>query len=196
MESEKSVKKTKKKRVDWKWVVTIFSITIIISAFFSFFSTALLNQSGIFAALAILLVIICIGIAFDMVGVAVTAADPQPFHAMAAKKVPGASEALRLLRKAERVSSFCNDVVGDICGVISGSASAVIAVRVIANFSFRLPSLLELGMSAMVAGLTVGGKAVGKGFAMNNSTQLVSVVGRVLHFFRQVFGGKRKSRRH
>ena len=35
------------------------------------------------------------------------------------------------IRNAGRVSSFCNDVIGDICGVISGSAAAVISARVL-----------------------------------------------------------------
>ena len=58
---------------------------------------------------------------------AVATANEKPFHSMASRKVPGALEAIRLLRNAERVSSICNDVVGDICGVVSGSASATIA---------------------------------------------------------------------
>ena len=76
-----------------------------------------------------LAVFIGLGILFDIIGVAVTAADPRPFHSMAAHKEPGAKEALMLLRNAGRVSSVCNDVVGDICGIVSGTTTAVIVVR-------------------------------------------------------------------
>ena len=81
---------------------------------------------------------------------------------MAAHRVPGAQEALKLLRNAEKVSSFCNDVVGDICGIISGTASASIVLLILANRQSvgTRAQLLEIGMAALVSGLTVGGKAV------------------------------------
>lgn len=114
---------------------------------------------------------------------------------MAARKVPGGQEAIRLLRNAERVSSICNDVVGDICGVVSGSASATIAAQVLANFEFTWPNAVSLLMSALVAGLTVGGKAIGKTFAINSCTAIISFVGRVIYTFRhlsQIFRRKDK----
>ena len=52
----------------------------------------------------VLAVFIGLGIVFDMIGVAVTAADPRPFHSMAAHKEKGAKEALVLLRNARQVS--------------------------------------------------------------------------------------------
>ena len=102
---------------------------------------------------------------------------------MAARKVPGALEAIRLLRSAEKVSSICNDVIGDICGVVSGAASATIAAQILQNFEFSWPRMIQLAMSALVAGLTVGGKAIGKTFAINSCTQILSDVGRVVYFF-------------
>ena len=103
-----------------RWVVTIFVITLFVSGAISFLSEELLAHSGMIAAFSILLVIVLVGIVFDILGVAVTSADERPFHSMASRKVPGAQEAIRLLRNAERVGSICNDVIGDICGVISG----------------------------------------------------------------------------
>jgi len=167
-----------------RWVVTIFFVTIFVSGMISFASNEIMADSTILVAFLILLAIIFIGIIFDIVGVAVTSADEKPFHSMAARKVPGAQEAIRLLRNAERVSSICNDVVGDICGVVSGSASAAIAVQVLENFAFTFPQVVTLLMSAFVAGLTVGGKAVGKTFAMNSCTKIVHTVGKILWSFR------------
>lgn len=175
-----------------RWVVTIFFVTIFVSGMISFASNEIMADSSIPVAFVILLAIIFIGILFDIVGVAVTSADEKPFHSMAARKVRGAQEAIRLLRNAERVSSICNDVVGDICGVVSGSASAAIAVQVLENFTFTFPAVITLVMSALVAGLTVGGKAIGKTFAIKSCTKIVHMVGKIIWSFRNFPGVKKK----
>ena len=174
-----AAKKERNKTI--RWVVTIFLVTIFVSGIISLLSDFIMSVSGIVVAFVILMVIILVGIVFDIIGVAVTSADEKPFHSMAARKVPGAQDAIKLLRNAERVSSICNDVVGDICGVVSGSASATIAAQVLARTEFSLPQLVTLLMSAMVAGLTVGGKAIGKTFAVHSCTKIVSGVGRILY---------------
>ena len=176
-----TAKKERNKTI--RWVVTIFFITILVSGTISFTSDLIMANSTMLVAFIILLVIILIGIVFDVIGVAVTSADERPFHSMAARKVPGAQESIRLLRNAERVSSICNDVVGDICGVVSGSASATIAAQVLNNFELSAKSVIPLLMSALVAGLTVGGKAIGKTFAMNSCTKIVHGVGKVVWVF-------------
>ena len=142
--------------------------------------------SSVATAFAILLAIVFIGIIFDIIGVAVTSADEAPFHAMAARKVNGAKEAIKLLRQAEKVSSICNDVVGDICGVVSGSASATIAMQLLQHFEVSWPRIVGFAMSALVAGLTVGGKAIGKTFAVNSSTTIVHLVGKAIWSFRNI----------
>ena len=188
-----ALKKERNKTI--RWVVTIFIVTIFISATISFASTNLLEISPTILKFTILLVIIFIGIIFDIVGVAVTSADEKPFHSMAARKVSGAQEAITLLRNAERVSSICNDVIGDICGVISGSASAAIAAIVIRDFNGSVQQVVMLGMSALVAGLTVGGKAVGKTYAIRSCTSIVTFAGKVIWFVRspsRLFRKKRK----
>lgn len=164
-----------------RWVVTIFFVTICISGIISLVSDEVMANSSLVVAFLILLAIIFLGIIFDIIGMAVATADERPFHSMAARKVPGAHEAIRLLRNAERVSSICNDVVGDICGVVSGSASATIAALILTNVEVGWPRGISLVMSALVAGLTVGGKAVGKTFAVNSCTQIVHLVGRVIY---------------
>lgn len=174
-----AAKREKMKNI--RWVITIFIVTIFISGSISFISDEIMANSNMLVAFLILLSIVLIGILFDTIGVAVTSADESPFHSMAARKVPGAQEAIRLLRKAERVSSICNDVVGDICGVVSGSAAATISVQVINQFSFSWPAIVSLVMSALVAGLTVGGKAISKGFAVNSSTTIVYFVGKTIY---------------
>ena len=179
-----------------RWVVTIFLSTILITSIISLASEEIMSVSAMPVAFVILLVIIFVGILFDIIGVAVTSADEKPFHSMAARKVPGAMESIRLLRNAEKVGSICNDVVGDICGVISGSASATIAAQVLQNFEFSWPRLASLVMSALVAGLTVGGKAVGKSLAINSCTKIVYSVGLVIHRLQKIGGiFKRENRK-
>ena len=176
-----------------RWVVTVFLVTLVVSGMISLISDEVMASSGLLAAFAILLGIVSLGIIFDIIGMAVATASEKPFHSMAARKVPGAQEAIRLLRNAERVSSICNDVVGDICGVVSGSASATIAALILTHVDTLWPRAVSLGMSALVAGLTVGGKAIGKTIAVNSCTQIVHLVGRVLNTLNRL--GKKKSLR-
>ena len=173
-----SAKRERNKTI--RWVVTIFIVTILISGTISLLSDEVMARSSVAVAFLILLAIVFLGIVFDIIGMAVATADEKPFHSMAARKVPGAHEAIRLLRNAERVSSICNDVVGDICGVVSGSASATIAALILTNVNVGWPRGISLVMSALVAGLTVGGKAIGKTVAVNSCTAIVHTVGKVI----------------
>jgi CBS domain containing-hemolysin-like protein len=144
----------------------------------------MLDGAGLAVALLILLLFIGLGIVFDIIGVAVTAADPKPFHSMAAHKEKGAKQALMLLRNADRVSSVCNDVVGDICGIVSGATGAVIVSQLQQALNTRTV-LISVGVTALVSGLTIGGKALSKTFAMKQSKRVVYLVGRVMHLFRR-----------
>ena len=189
-------KKARNKTV--RWVVTIFLVTIVISGIISFISAEVMQHSSILAAFLILLTIIMVGIIFDIIGMAVASADEKPFHSMAARKVTGAQAAILLLRNAERVSTICNDVIGDICGVVSGCASATIAVQILQNFEFNWPQMITLSMSAICAGLTVGGKAIGKSFAVNSATTIVHTVGKFIYWFQHIpelFRSKKKNKR-
>ncbi|HIS59973.1 MAG TPA: hypothetical protein IAC17_05995 [Candidatus Faecousia faecipullorum] len=179
-----SAKRERNKHI--RWAVTIFLITIFISGLISLISDEVMASSSLGVAFLILFVIIFVGIIFDIIGMAVATAEEKPFHSMAARKVPGAQEAIRLLRNAERVSSICNDVVGDICGVVSGSASATIASLILAHVELDWPRGIGLLMSALAAGLTVGGKAVGKTIAVNSATEIVHTVGKILWAFRNI----------
>lgn len=179
---KKPKKKGKPEKSTGRWAVQVFFIAVALSAALSFASDRALDGAGIAVAFGVLLAFILLGIVFDIIGVAVTAADEKPFHSMAARKTPGAREAIGLIRKADKVSSFCNDVVGDICGIISGSTGAVIVTQLYAVFG--LPSIaMSLVVTALTSGLTIGGKAMGKSFAIAKSTAVLQLVGRILHVF-------------
>jgi CBS domain containing-hemolysin-like protein len=166
----------------YRWAFQVFLMAVALSAALSLASESMLSGAGVAVALFILALFILLGIVFDVIGVAVTAADPRPFHSMAAHKERGAREALGLLRNASHVSSVCNDVVGDICGIVSGATGAVIAVRLQMAMNTQTV-LLSVGVTALVSGLTIGGKALGKHFAMKQSTRVVYWAGRFLHIF-------------
>lgn len=117
-----------------------------------------------------------------MVGVAVTSANITPFHSMSARKIKGASLAVNLINNSSKVSSFCNDVIGDICGIVSGSAGVIIATTISSTFKFN-PLLVSLITTALIAALTIGGKALGKTFAVRNNNSIVFKFSKILSPF-------------
>ena len=173
-----------RKKTNYRWLVKIVLVSVAASMAFTFASTEILGSAGYIVAFGVLAVFIILGIVFDVIGVAVTAATEAPFHSMAAHRERGAAESLRLIRNADKVSNFCNDVVGDITGIISGSMAAMIAARLIEGF--RAENLMfPLLISGVVTGLTVGGKSAGKTLAFNNSTLIVLRVGKLINIFRR-----------
>ena len=181
-DSKKKQEKKGKGEGRFRWAIQVFFLSVVLSAVLSLASEEALDGAGMALAFVVLACFILLGIVFDIIGVAVTAADERPFHSMAAHRTPGAREALGLIRKANKVSSFCNDVVGDICGIISGSTAAIIVTRLQQALSIRSVAV-SLAVTALVSGLTIGGKALGKMFAINKSTAVLQTVGRILHVF-------------
>ena len=133
-----------KTKTNFSWVIKIVIFSIVISMAFTFASAEALAGAGYILAFAVLLIFILIGILFDIVGVAVTSASEVPFHSMASHKEGGAIESLRLLRSAEKVASICNDVVGDISGIVSGTTSAIIVANLAKDISVS-NLLLQIG---------------------------------------------------
>lgn len=141
------------------------------------------------AALLVVFLLVAVGIIFDILGTSVTAAELPPLNAMAAKKVPGARQALYLVKNADRVANFCNDVVGDVTGAVTGAAGATVALKLSAHISGNwAEEVFTLLMVGLVAGLTVGGKAAGKTFAISSATSVVVAAGRVISWAEQITG--------
>ena len=189
-----SVQRQRKKKTPpspFRWAAIVFCLAVILSAGLSLTSEFLLSGAGIVLASCVLLLFILLGIAFDVIGVAVTAADPRPLNSMAAHKERGAKEALLLVRHAGRVSSVCNDVVGDICGIVSGVTGAVIVARICAASGWNAIAV-SVGVTALISGLTIGGKALSKTFAIRRGTDVTHWVGRFLYFFGHLFQRRKK----
>lgn len=169
-------------KYNFKWVITITIWTFFLAMGISISSEVVLNNAQIFLAIITLIFIILTGVLADIIGIAVTFASEKPFHAMAADKVEGAKYAIKILKNAGPVSNFCNDVIGDICGIISGVAGTSIIVGLhTPPFSMSKP-LLTIILSGLIAAFTVGGKAIGKSIAINNSHIIVFTTARFLKF--------------
>ena len=178
------MKKKTKKKSKWKWPLFITILTFFISITFSYVSDKLLGHAGLIGALIILVFFILLGIVTDLIGMAVAAADAAPFHSMAANKVKGAKYAVKLVSNASKVTNILNDVVGDICGIIVGSTIAVIVLKFASLYGFSDTALLSVMLSGFAAALTVGGKAVGKYFALSYTNAIVANTARILDIFR------------
>lgn len=178
------MKKVKLEINNWIYKITIatFFITILIS----YVTDVLMQHTGLIIAVIVVLMIILIGVFFDTVGMAVAGGKPEPFHAMAASKISSAKYSLLLLKNASKVSNFFNDVIGDIAGIISGAASALIVIKIVSlNVGISSKTILTIIISSTVACLTVGGKALGKEIAMNYSKEIVDLTGRIMCFINE-----------
>lgn len=172
-------KNTKKKN---SWPITVTFLAFFISFIFSFISETSIPGANIIIQIFILILFIIIGIIFDMIGVAVTSTSEEPLHSMSSKKIKGAKKAVLFKKNADKVSSFCNDVIGDICGVISGSAGVTIAASISKNSNLNI-FWTGLTITSIIAALTIGGKAISKKVALKNSSKIVYLTAKLISIF-------------
>ncbi|HOO11957.1 MAG TPA: hypothetical protein PK684_03275 [Bacillota bacterium] len=178
----------KKKKSRWAVLITLW--TFLLALTFSSLSEMVVRNLPLAAAYVILIVIIIVGIVFDIIGIAVTASDQKPLNGMAAQRIPGAREAVMLHKNAGAVSNFCNDVIGDICGILSGAAGAVIVARFVTVYPNIKGAVLGVMLSSFIAAVTVGGKAIGKNIAIENASEITYKAGRFLNLFNRKTGSR------
>lgn len=168
-----------------KFSLTIAVITFVLAAIFSIISSSILSNVTWIIGLIIVFSIVLIGVVFDMLGTASTSAKKAPFNAMAAEKVMGAKEAVVIVKNADKFASFCNDVVGDISGIVSGTATVVVVIHISTLLGQIEGSPTQISLSVLltsfVAAFTVGGKALGKYYAINSSTSIIIFAGKVIY---------------
>lgn len=164
-----------------RYVIIVAVGTFTSTVFFSFLTeVATRRLANIIVAALLLILIISVGVFFDILGTAVTAAREAPFHAKAAKKVFGAQQGVFLIRNADKVANFSNDIVGDIAGTLSGALGISLIVQLATmqqGFNIVLANVL---ITAGIASLTVSGKLLGKRLAINRANEVVFLVARVL----------------
>ncbi len=166
------------------WIYKVFLLSFILSIIFSGISSIMADNFNTIILTIIIIIVIAIGIIFDMIGVAVLTSKEANLHAKASKKLKGAKEAISLLKNATKVSSVCNDVIGDICGIVSGSLGAVLTVSVANMLNFKT-TMISVIVTAIISALTVGCKAIFKGVATKNSDSIVFTVGKILSIFKK-----------
>ena len=155
---------------------------VVLTIIMSFIAEISMKDVGLLIGSVIIFIFIFIGILFDMIGVAVTSAEDAPLNAMSSKKVKGARMAVMLKKNSDKVSSFCCDVIGDICGIISGAAGVAVAVKIssLCHISSLNSSLIVAGV---IASLTIGGKSLEKPIAITNGDKILYRFAKVLSMF-------------
>ena len=170
------------KKSNYRWVVIVTFIAFGLSMIMSLVTTSILENVTLILSILVTFLFILLGILFDIIGVAITVADVVIFHSMAARKVRGGKIGVKLIKNSSKVSSICCDVVGDICGIITG-ASGVTIVTLITKMTDYNILITSLFVTSLISSLTIGGKALGKNYAINKSNQVVLFVSKLLSIF-------------
>ena len=174
----------KKSIVDIKWIVIVTICAFFMSVVFSSTMELVTNKLSLILGALLIICVIIVGVLFDIVGVAITACDIKPFNSMAAKKVRGSKTAIELIKNREKVSAFCNDVVGDVCGVVSGSVGIILAVM-ISDIIHNNSIIITVMVTAVISALTIGSKALGKSYAISKSDKIVFRFSKIISIFKK-----------
>ena len=163
------------------WTIKITIITLCLAVIVSFITEFTTSVSNVVVSILILCLLIVVAIVFDAVGVAATSCDIAPLLSMASRKVKGANIAVKLVKNASKVANICNDVVGDIAGIISGTCAAAIILK----FAIDNPHMwvYSIILSSAVSAITVGGKAFFKNIAIKNAKEMILFAARVVGVF-------------
>ena len=160
------------------WIYKVFLMTFFLSVIFSFLSNMITNSANLIVMIIINILVIIVGIIFDMIGTATLTSNEAAFHAKSSRKIKGAKESISLIKNSVKVASICNDVIGDICGIISGGMGAMVAIS-LANFFNINIAITSIIVSAIISSLTVGGKAFFKTIAIKRCDSIVFIVGKI-----------------
>ena len=190
-EFENLIKQTKKRenkkkeQIDKVWLIKIIIIAFFVSLILSLIASTTISNLSLILGIIITIVFIIFGIIFDIIGVAVTTADEKVFHSMNSRKVKGAALAVLFKKKADKVSNFCSDVIGDICGVVSGAAGTTIATILINKYHTDI-LLTGLLITAIISAITIGGRAIGKSLAINKGNIILYEFAKILSIFYKI----------
>ncbi|MDN5294390.1 MAG: hypothetical protein PWQ31_1695 [Eubacteriales bacterium] len=174
--------------------------TFVLATAFTYFSELVVAKlKSVVLSLVFLFFIVCVHVIFDTIGIAATVAEEAPFHAKRAKKIKGADKAVIIVRNADRVANWTNDVIGDITSIVGGALGASIVLRLVAANSSINSTLASMTMAGVISALMVGGKALGKKIAMDRAETIIFTVGRALSWAESFLpvrltkkGGRRK----
>ena len=170
-----------KERINWSWCVRVLFLTFALSIMFSVISELVLTNASLIIAVFVILILMFIGIVADCIGVATTACSLEVIKSYVTKNMKGAQQAMILVSNAEKVSVICCDIIGDVCGILSGAAGASIVIKIIGEYNEpSLAILVSALVSGVIAGMTIFGKSIEKGLAVKKSEKIVLAAGKVI----------------
>lgn len=85
----KKNQENKKEHSNTKWIIQSFIMTFILSMIFAYISTNGVSNLSLLPAILILVLVVLIGIFFDIIGVAVTVANEEEIPRKSNKKSSG-----------------------------------------------------------------------------------------------------------
>lgn len=182
-QKNKKVTVKNKKPFKYAWPIKVGLLTLALALMFGVLSEVTLSDANIIVAIIVIIILVGISILFDSIGVAFACCPIEPILAMASRKVKGSKAAISLVRNGDKVSSVCSDIIGDICGILSGAAGTAVAAKFIMGQTGSVAILIASVISAVIAAITVFGKAMCKKLAIDKSVSIVSFVGKVLSVF-------------
>ena len=188
-QEDSAVKKPQKKqrrnkgksKFNWTWALKAALISIFISVLLTLLSTEVLEKLNLAAAFIILIIFIIINIFFDILAISIATADIKPFLSMSARRLKVGYTGVYLINNAEKMNNIFADVIGDIAGVVSGATGTAIIIKLFTSPDSEFTA--NLIITSLIAGLTVGGKALGKSIGMKYSYNFVYGAAKVFSIF-------------
>ena len=164
----KKEKEKGRKRQMRRWALTVLLASFFITALLSLASGEIIETLPMFASIIVLILFVSLGIVFDIIGLAVATADITAFNSMAARRLKAGRKAVWLISNT---------------GVVSGATGAAIAAQLFSASEAEF--WLSLMLTSLIAAMTVGGKALGKQYAVRYNEKIVYWVARLLCGFRK-----------
>ena len=177
-----------------KWAFKVFILSISLSIIFSLVSQSLLPSLSPFFSIFVIVFFVFVSVIFDMVAVAFTSINKEQLDKF--KNENGYVMAVKLCERADKVASFGGDVVGDICGILSGAGGVSLVVNMnIQDTNLNL--VVTCLVSSLIAGITIFCKAIMKTYALQNCEQIAIMTGAYLEasFFNRM-RKKRQEKKH
>ena len=185
--TKKKPKNKRKRKNAWlRWGLSILVLSFVLTVLFSFITEVSINDdSPAYVCIIVLVVLLVINIGCDLLANAIISCDAEAFHSMASNKIKGAKRAVYFCRNASKLGSIFADVIGDICGIVSGAAGAVLGVIIAGDGGATIRLICAIGVSAVIGALTVGGKAILKHIAITFNKQIVFGFAKFTTFFKK-----------
>lgn len=180
-------KRLRRKRMPgWlAWGLGVLVLSFALTVIFSFLTEVSIKGSPVYVCVIVLVVLLLLNIGCDLLANAIITCNPESFHAMASNKIKGAKRAVGLCRNASKLGSIFADIIGDICGIVSGAAGTALVVYIAVSGGKTEELIASIGVSAVIGALTVGGKAIFKHFAMKYNKQIVFGFAKFTTFFKK-----------